>query len=392
MRGVKSGLIGYFYALLDIVAIQVGAVLALFITQVIKLPQLETMALETLLGPLLFVVFGWRKVARLRSARDLWELAALVGLSVWINATVIISLTNSGVATTAALELVGNVTFTVAVDFYRTRKIGRLAWSMVALAGVLFFVQPWAEGATSLWVIGVGFLCGVGFGVRIWVGPKLAGNAGLKKQVSSVLSAGPLLAGAALLGGLSAGDAPLIEVAALVLVMGVVNTALPLLLEILAGARISEHRIALVLCTGPVVGALASWMAVRFGLAWVQSSPIGLVQWASLVLIVIGAIAASAEDPVNETVIRWEAMRVAMAHRWVAVVQAELPRARARADLADARNDATRARLKWREAFRNREQIPQGQVVVALADALEEEKRVDARKEALRRLRKSARM
>ncbi|MFN8629074.1 MAG: EamA family transporter [Chloroflexota bacterium] len=247
--------------------IQIGAAFSTSLFAAVGLAG--TAWLRLIAGAAIFLALR-RPRLRGRSRRELLGAVALGVNSGLMTLAFLEALARLPLGTTVAIEFMGPLTVAV----MGTRQLRRLAWPLLALAGVLALTEPWA-GTVDL--LGIGYAVGAGFGWAVYilltarVGDKFEGLEGLSLTIPIAAVVATILA--------APGAAASVTVPVILGAIGLafLMPVIPYSLELLALRRLTTSAFGTLMSLEPAIAALMGLIVLRQVPTPLQGLGVGLV-------------------------------------------------------------------------------------------------------------------
>ncbi len=265
-------------ALLGMVSLQTGASLAKSLFPVAG--PVGTVALRVGFGTLVLVAAlrPWRT----RITKTNWQPLAVYGIAIGVmNLCFYLALSRIPLGIAVALEFTGPL----AVAVLSSHRPADFLWIGLAVAG-LALILPLAHSGRAVDTLGVVFALGAGacWALYIVFGRKTGAHHGAQSVALGSLISAVIVVPAGLLGAPPALFSH--SVLLLGLGVGILSTALPYALDMIALTRLPPRTFGVLMSLDPAVGALCGWLLL--------GEQLSLLQWTAIVLIVLASAGSAA--------------------------------------------------------------------------------------------------
>jgi inner membrane transporter RhtA len=265
-------------ALLAMVSVQTGASLAKSLFAVAG--PIGTVALRIGFGTLVLVIAlrPWRT----RISRTNWQPLALYGVSIGVmNLCFYLALSRIPLGIAVALEFTGPL----AVAVLASHRPVDFIWIGLAVAG-LGLILPIAHTGRGVDTVGALFALGAGacWALYIVFGRKTGADHGAQSVALGSLISAVMVVPA----GLLSAPAALFSRAVLLfgLAVGILSTALPYALDMVALTRLPARTFGVLMSLDPAVGALCGWVLL--------GEQLSVLQWIAIALIILASAGSAA--------------------------------------------------------------------------------------------------
>jgi inner membrane transporter RhtA len=260
-------------ALLAMVSVQTGASIAKTLFPLIG--PVGTVALRIGFGTLVLVIAlrPWRT----RISRTNWQPLALYGVSIGVmNLCFYLALSRIPLGIAVALEFTGPL----AVAVLASHRPLDFLWIGLAVAG-LALILPITHTGQGINPIGALFALGAGacWALYIVFGRRTGADHGAQSVALGSLISAVIVVPAGVLSAPPALLSP--SVMLFGLAVGVLSTALPYALDMIALTRLPARTFGVLMSLDPAVGALCGWALLREQLT--------MMQWTAIVLIILAS-------------------------------------------------------------------------------------------------------
>jgi inner membrane transporter RhtA len=261
-------------ALLGMVSVQTGASIAKTLFPVIG--PIGTVALRIAFGTLVLVIAlrPWRT----QLSKTNWQPLALYGVSIGVmNLCFYLALSRIPLGIAVALEFTGPL----AVAVLASHRRADFLWIALALAG-LGLILPIAHTGHGINPVGVLFALGAGacWALYIVFGRRTGADHGAQSVALGSLISAVIVVPA---GVLSAPPATLFSRSVLLfgLAVGILSTALPYALDMIALTRLPARTFGVLMSLDPAVGALCGWALL--------GEQLTALQWIAIALVILAS-------------------------------------------------------------------------------------------------------